>query len=623
MISPAIITSDKKPNTITKKFVITQVEGIDWTFCPIRKKAVKITGHPEEIVRQQVLYELHDIYGYPWECIDVEVSVTVGSSESKKRADIVVYSDSYLNYPRIFIEVKKPERHDGLEQLKVYMNATGCRLGMWCNGTDPRVNLLRIEPTALSEKILWREIRNIPAKNENLEDVDNPITRSDLHPVADFLSILRDCEDFIKAHEGNDAFNEIFKLVVAKLFDERRTLKNDSSVARFRIGALEAPSKAQYRIVDLFRDATELWSGIFTTGESILLGEDSLAYCVSALQRIYLLKSDADILGSAFEIMINPSMKGDKGQYFTPRHVIQMCTMILDPKDNETVFDPACGSGGFLVGALEHVFDKIREERDDESEILDNQKDYANTNVFGIDYDPLVAKVAKAYMLIWGDGRANICVADGLNETSWNNDARAKFLVKTPQGNFVPREFDVIMTNPPFAGAISSSGTLSRYTLARKPAGGSQKGKRFKPLTRVNRDILFIERCIKSLRPGGRMAIVLPRGIFKNYGDEYIREFILKHTIIRAVVGLSGAMFKPFTNTKTCILFVQKRQKEIQNVDQAKDDPSIIFAVTERPGKDRSGKIIRHKDGTIDSDLLTIGSYIRDNISWENYGINS
>ena len=154
-----------------------------------------------------------------------------------------------------------------------------------------------------------------------------------------------------------------------------------------------------------------------------------LAFCVSALQKVYLLKSDADILGAAFEIMINPNMKGDKGQYFTPRHVTRMCIDILDPKQNETIFDPACGSGGFLVAAMDHVFHKIRDERDDENEILENRMDYASHNVFGIDYDPTIAKVAKAYMLIWGDGRSNIVVADSLSETNWADGTLAKFSV--------------------------------------------------------------------------------------------------------------------------------------------------------------------------------------------------
>jgi type I restriction enzyme M protein len=115
------------------------------------------------------------------------------------------------------------------------------------------------------------------------------------------------------------------------------------------------------------------------------------------------------------------------------------------------------------------------------------------------------------------------------------------------------------------------------------------------------------------------MVIVLPRGVFKNYGDEPIRRFILQRATIKAVVGLSGSMFKPFTNTKTCVLFLQKRMEPLDSIEEAEKDPSIVFAVTERPGKDRSGRLVRLPDGTIDSDILTIGSLLRRHFEWEEY----
>lgn len=601
-----------RPNAAAATFEVSQLGEDKFVYCPIRKRVYSVNSKPEEIVRQWWLYQLRDEYGYKFDQISVEVPVIVGSTEGKKAADIVVYTDSTKQTPRIFIEVKKPNRNDGLEQLKVYMNATGCRLGMWSNGTSPNVYLLRVEAGETEEEATWRELRNIPAARETLTDVDNPITRGDLLPVDDFLAILRDCENYIKAHEGSDPFDEVFKLIFAKLFDERRNLKNDTSPAKFSIGALEAASNARAKIARLFEAAKMQWTGVFSSGEEINLGDDSLAYCVSALQRSYLLKSDADVLGAAFEVMINPSMKGDKGQYFTPRHVVDLCVDVLGPADNETVFDPACGSGGFLVGAMDHVFRTIASERDDESEILENQKDYASHNVFGMDYDPLIAKVAKAYMLIWGDGRSNICVADGLSDRSWSDEAKSKFLAMGSSRRPRPRQFDVIMTNPPFAGAISSNDTLSGYSLAYKT---DTKGAR-KRSNKVSRDVLFLERSINCLKPGGRMAIVLPRGIFKNYGDEYVRRHVLKECQVRAVVSLSGSMFKPFTNTKTCVLFVQKRDEPLTDLGEAASDPDVIYAVTERPGKDRSGRLIRSADGTIASDLGEISEYLRENLVW-------
>jgi type I restriction enzyme M protein len=607
MLIPKVAATEV-PQDALGGLVIYDVEGEEHIFCPVRKRAYKVNKKPEELVRFWWLYRLKTEYNYPFEQMACEVPILVGSTEAKKKADIVVYTDTTRRTPRIFIEVKKPNRKDGVEQLRVYMNATGCRLGVWSNGAPPHSYLLRIEPTASGEEADWRELRNIPRRSENLDDVDSPITRKELAPVTDFLDILRECEDYIKAHEGVSPFEELFKLIFAKLYDERANLKNDDSPAQFRVGVFEAPEQARQRIEGgLFVNAKKRWAGVFKDGDQISLSDQTLAFCVSALQKTYLLKSNADVLGAAFEIMINPGMKGDKGQYFTPRHVIQMCIDVLDPTEHETVYDPACGSGGFLIGAMEKVFSKIASDRDDESEILENQKDYAQHNVFGMDYDHTIAKVAKAYMLIWGDGRSNIAVCDGLNEDSWSEDILAKFTHGSGKTREL-RKFDVIATNPPFAGDHAAEETISKYDLALKagPKGPTR-------LSKVARDKLFVERCLKMLSPNGRMAIVLPRGTLKNYSDENVRRYILERARVVAVVGLGSEMFKPFTNTKTCVLFVQKRLVPLVNIDDALKDPPVAYAVTERPGKDRSGRIIKNEFGGIVSDMTEISDYLKKN----------
>ena len=600
-----IQTSADKPSSIAAQFTIYEVGGDEYIFCPIRKRSYKVTNKPEEKVRQWWLYRFKEVYGYSFEQIGVEVKVKVGSAEAKKKADIVIYTNNKRSVSRIFVEVKKPKRTDGIEQLKVYMNATGCRLGLWSNGAPPHVYLLRVEPKDDEEEATWRELRNIPAKSETLADVDTPITRKELEPVQDFLSIVQGCEDHIKAHEGANAFDEIFKLIFAKLYDERVNLKNDMSSAAFRVGVLEAPEEAKKRVSQLFNKAKKRWAGVFDAGEEIVLTEETLAFCVSALQKAYLLKSDSDVLGAAFEVMINPEMKPDKGQYFTPRHVVRMCIDVLDPKDGQTIFDPACGSGGFLTAAMEHVFRKIEEERDDEEEIIENKKDYSNECVFGMEYDRLIAKVAKAYMLIWGDGRANIVVCDSLNQDRWPNEAKAKFIEGVGKTAEL-KQFDFIATNPPFAGGISAEDTLSKYEVAFKP---NKEGGR-KRLSKVSRDKLFLERCLKILKPGGRMAIVLPRGILKNYNDEYIRRYLLSQSRVIAVVGLSGGMFKPFTNTKTCVLFLEKRHEPLDDLSKFNEDPPIVYCMTEKCGKDRSGKLVVDTSGKIVSDLPEITEFI-------------
>ena len=174
--------------------------------------------------------------------------------------------------------------------------------------------------------------------------------------------------------------------------------------------------------------------------------------------------------------------------------------------------DPACGSGGFLVGALDYVYSQIESERDDENDIIENKKDYASECVYGMDYDRTIAKVAKAYMLICGDGRSNIAACDGLNSNNWDDDTVAKFMTGKGKERKL-KQFDIIATNPPFAGDISNDDTLTQYELAYKL---DKKGKR-KKVNKLGKEKLFIERCLNMLVLGGRMAIVLPRGIMKNY----------------------------------------------------------------------------------------------------------
>jgi type I restriction enzyme M protein len=309
-----------KPTQVSTKFELYRFDGDLYVVCPIRRKALKVNGKPEERVRQWWLFRLKEVYGYSFDQMSVEVPVLVGSTEAKKKADIVVYTNSKKDRPRIFIEVKQPKRLDGIEQLKVYMNATGTSLGVWSNG-ESHSYLLRINPKRAGEEPDWRELRNVPGKTEQLADVDTPLLRRDLEPTTDFLSVVRESENYIKAHEGADPFEELFKLIFAKLYDERTNLKNDKSVATFRIGVLEKSSDARTRIEKLFSSAKSRWAGIFDPGEEIVLSDESLAFAVSALQRVYLLRSSADILGSAFEVMVNPTMKGDKGQYYAaPRH---------------------------------------------------------------------------------------------------------------------------------------------------------------------------------------------------------------------------------------------------------------------------------------------------------------
>ncbi len=165
------LPSAERPSSYPPQFTVFDVGEDKFVFCPIRNKPYKVNEKPEEIVRQWWIYQLRDVYNYAFDQIEVEVSVKVGSTKSKKKADIVVYNDKTKKKARIFVEVKKPNRKEGVDQLQVYMNATGCRLGLWSNGNSPHVYLLRIEPKEGAEEASWRELRNIPRRTEDLATV--------------------------------------------------------------------------------------------------------------------------------------------------------------------------------------------------------------------------------------------------------------------------------------------------------------------------------------------------------------------------------------------------------------------------------------------------------------------
>jgi type I restriction enzyme M protein len=576
---------------------LEEVRGGYRIFCRIRKRWFRFK--PEEVVRQMILNRLIDAMGYDEAAVGVEVPVQMGSTIHDKPADIVVFTDARHDQPWIIVEVKKPTRKDGVEQLKSYMNASGSVFGYWTNGVDERF-LLRAEPNDFSKPI-WR----LPLPNETLEDIDEPLTRAKLEPVRDLHAIFKDIEQEILAHQTVDTFNEIFKVVFAKLFDERVNLHNDKAVARFRLGLTEDPAGAANRIRDLFERAKNKWRDVYEPGDAIQLNTQNITYCIRALQGYHLIRS-GDVLGVAFELLVNQEMKGEMGQYFTPRQVVHMMTTMMRPKIDETVCDPACGSGGFLIYAMRSVFDYINDRWDDPDDRAEQRKDYAQEKLIGADNDTRLIRVAKAYMIMENDGRSGIHYVDSLDFGAWDLDLKSAMVGRllrngdTINSNLVKQRkpddgVDVILTNPPFAGAIKAISTLRQYDLAIKPDG--------KMRSQVVRAILFLERCLDLLKPGGRMAIVLPQGLFNNINDQYIRDFMDGRARILAVVAMHPYTFKPFTLAKTSILFLQKWKPK----DDRRSDYPIFTAVSMRPGKTKLGQPQYLDDGkTLDCDMPQI-----------------
>lgn len=561
--------------------------------CRIRQRAYKFK--PEELVRQFILNKLIDDLGYPESRIQVEVPIQMGSAVHPKPADIVVFGDDARTQHWMTIEVKKPQRKDGLEQLKSYMNASGSVFGYWSNGADETF-LLRSDPNDFSKPI-WR----LPRYGETLDDVDEPLTRAKLTPVQDLYAVFTDMEQEILAHQSVDTFNEIFKVVFAKLYDERVNLYSDEAVADFRLGLSEDRAIAVARMKGLFQKARKKWKDVYGPGDDLELNDANIAYCLKTLQQYYLIRS-GDVLGTAFELLVNQEMKGEMGQYFTPRQVVHMMTQMLNPKLEERICDPACGSGGFLIYAMRNVFEFIDIRWQDADDRAEQRKDYAQEFLLGMDNDPRLVRVAKAYMIMENDGRSGIRSVDSLDYGAWDKRLKESVLGRSleggaPVGALTGRRLDddgveVILTNPPFAGAIKAVSTLRQYDLALKPKGGVKDS--------AVRAILFIERCLDMLKPGGRMGIVLPQGLLNNVNDQYVRDFVDARARILGVVGLHPDTFKPFTLAKTSVLFVQKWTDPTDRPS----DYKIFTAVSMRPGKTHLGRPQYLDDGvTLDCDM--------------------
>lgn len=539
-------------------------------------------SNPEEIVRQLWVYKLLNVYEYKFDEIELEKSVYFGTEVNAKAADIVVYTDNTKQTPKIILEIKKPKRKDGIEQLKSYLNAQGSPVGVWSNGSDSII-LFRPYPANFDDTLV-----DLPKRGQQPKDVlEAKKTLAHLKKSFNFKKIIQDLEELVLADSGKDEFNEIFKLIFAKIWDEKEALENRKD-QEIRFTKTLDPEITYERINNLFKRACEEWPGIFKEGEDIELTKKHLQVCIGPIEGVRLMGSNLRIMDDAFEYLLPTEAKKKKGQFFTPRPVVEMCVRMLNPNKKEFVMDPSCGSAGFLLHAMEWSYPA----HDKDARELRKHK-YAAKYLWGIDFEERAAKTSRALMLIAGDGHTNIFGPDvsSLDPKTWhdtqsgqklmNKLIESKLIKNKPTKEDEPNvlrdddlawkyfdelQFDVILANPPFAGEMKDKKMLAHYELA-KPALKRAKDKAAKE----ERDVLFIERILKFLRPGGRAAIVLPQGKLNNASLSFIREWILRKARLLAVIGLHPNTFKPHTGTKTSVIFLQKyTNEEIKEIDSIK-----------------------------------------------------
>ena len=523
----------------------------------------EVKANPEEVYAVQVFSkQLVEDYGYDKSQIQTrpqfKVKARPSDTSGQYPVDIAVFNSNNKTDNEIYIivECKAPSKREGRSQLEDYLRLSKAKLGVWFNGEE-RFFLRKYESDG---EILFDEIPNIPLKGQRLEDIGK-FKRKHLKSTHNLKSIFISIRNHLAGNAVGTTRDEVLarqliNLILCKLFDEKFTKPED--IVQFRAGIDEEDSEVANRIKNRFNETKTTYADILDEDEKITLDDESIVYIVGELQNYCFMDVERDVVSDAFEVFIQGALKGANGQFFTPKNVVKTVVEIIDPDINDKIIDPACGSGGFLIESLKYLHEKIEKQGKDfnwsDDEINREKIEKANKNLKGIEKDDFLTKIAKAYMILVGDGKGGIFCEDSLQKPeNWKT--------KT-QDNVKFGTFDIVLTNPPFGSKIAVKGKekLEQFDLGHKWTKDKKTGiwERKKLKKQVPPQILFVERCLKLLKDGGKMGIVLPDGILSNPSEGYIVQYLLKHSEIIGVMDLPANTFRPYTNTKTHVLFVKK-----------------------------------------------------------------
>lgn len=570
---------------------MSQIISVDGKIiCLITGKLRKDT--PEEFVRQEYVNTLLNIYNYPKENIQLEFPIKIGSST--KYIDIAIFNSQQKSQDNIYliVETKKKKETEGKEQLLSYVSATTANFGIWTNGERIKY-IYKVEGTP--NKV--NEIPDVPKYRESLDSIGH-YNKQDLVSATDLKSVFAKCNNYFYVNQGltpDKRFREILKILFCKIEDEKNL---EEEKCNFYVTVDEKKTKQSInyfldRINKLFESVKSRFrrDDIFESNEKIILNDRCLTFAVAEFQKFSLLDTDLDIKGVAFEEFVGANLRGEHGEFFTPREVVKMCVDIIDPDLNEVVCDPACGSGGFLVMTLKKITE-ILEIKAKGKRLVQAINDYADQNILGIDFNPDLAKVSKMNMVLNDDGHTGIFHFDALTSMeSWPEKLKERVRENS---------IDIILMNPPFGKkcVIDETSILRDYELGHKWIKDKNSGKFSKTNTVAESrtpDILFVERALKLLKPGGRAAIVLPDGIIGNDGFEFARQFILEKSHLLGVIDCPVETFLPSVDTKTSVLIIKKKHSNDKNIFDT------FMAIGKYCGHDRRGKVLfeRDKNGEI------------------------
>lgn len=591
---------------------------------------------PEEYVRQTIEKRLVNEHKYKPEQIKIEFGLKLGSR--RPSADIVIFSkDSPAltqDHICLIVECKsekiEPKHNkDGVEQLKSYMSACpNCEWGMWTNGKYREV----LRKVKVEGRYEFQEYNDIPPADGSLEDVDRP-KRNKLKKAYEdnLLMVFRTCHNYIYANDGmqkQSAFFELLKLIFCKTLDEQNLGKELEFYATSQERSNpDGQLTVKNRISKIFENVKRDFPQIFEANDKIELLPRSLAWIVSELQFYSLLETHVDVKGKAYEELVGANLRGDRGEFFTPRNIMRMAVEMINPTPDEKICDTSCGTGGFLVMAMNHVIEQLKTEVEKdfgkpEGEWSDHEKSLfrkkikqiAASNFYGFDINPALVKVTKMNMVMNNDGSGNIYRNNSLLPPhEWSIDLKKQLAdalnieADSIKNADTIEFFDVIVTNPPFVSKnpIKDSHILEQFEIgylwrAKQEKNGITGWTRSSDFqSSAPPEQLFIERCLQFLKPGGRLAIVLPDSILGNPGLGYIRQWLIEKTRIIASVDLHVDAFQPKNGTQTSVLIVQKKTQEETAAEQRSGEIrlyNIFMAMVERVGHDKRGNTLFKRD---------------------------
>lgn len=600
--------------------------------CLLTNKIVKVTE--KETNLQYMIQMMSEEYGFPMEDMQRDFSFKFEDEEGKKKTGkvtLAIFENGKEHVAENMIraiviakdaKVKDTDKNGGvMATLSDILTYTDCDFGCWTNGEDLKF-IAEMEDE-------WGQVdicdyTDFPSFGQSLEDLIQQGDKAAPRKPANesLVKTFKRCHDYIYGNEGmkKTAFWELLNLIFCKLYDEKRRFteakRGVSYRRKFWVGAMEqnteeGKSAVAKRIKNLFAELKEdgSFNDVFDGNEQINLSDAGLAKVAAELSKYSFLDATVDVKGTAYETIVSNTLKQEAGQFFTPRNIIKCMVEMLDPDENTRVLDPACGSGGFLVMVLDHVRHKIVKrlypELDDlhleaklnTPEVNDLTREYAEKMIFGFDFDPDLKKAARMNMVMAGDGHSNIFNINSLDYPhgdkpdvskiapavmhSIQNSADKNFSFATADDN-AQGKFDMIFTNPPFGAKVEVDPAIierAGYELQSNAP-----------------EVLFIEQCYRFLKPGGKMAIVLPDGILGNPNMEQTRIWILRHFKLLASVDLPVETFLPQVGVQASLLFLQKKTSTEALVPLEEEDYDVFMAIVEKVGKDRRGVPIYEKD---------------------------